>query len=69
MDSLAIASSPSTTAASTADAGTVQGAAAVSVLRKALHLQAASAAQLIAALPQPALATSGTLGTQVNTFA
>ena len=34
-----------------------------------MDAQAASAAQLIASLPQPALATSGSLGTQVNTFA
>lgn len=45
----------------------------MSVLKKALDTQAASAATLLDALPpvpqQPALATSGTLGTQVNTFA
>ena len=54
---------------SSADLGTVQGQAAVSVLKKALDLQASSAAQLIESLPQPALATSGPLGTQVNTYA
>jgi hypothetical protein len=52
-----------------ADLGSVQGAAAVSVLKKALNLQASSAAQLIEALPQPALASSGSVGTQVNTYA
>lgn len=45
----------------------------VMVLKKALDLQATSAATLLDAVqqsvPQPALATSGTLGTQVNTFA
>jgi hypothetical protein len=45
----------------------------VMVLKKALDMQATSAATLLEAvqqpLPQPALATSGTLGTQVNTFA
>ena len=43
------------------------------VLKKALDMQAVSATTLIDAMqqsmPQPALATSGTLGTQVNTFA
>ena len=56
-------------AAGDAAPDTVQGAAAVSVLKKALDLQAASAAQLIQALPQPSLATSCLVGTQVNTFA
>ena len=55
--------------ASAADLGTVQGTAAVSVLKKALNLQASSAAQLIQALPQPALASSGAVGTRVNTYA
>jgi hypothetical protein len=55
--------------ASAADLSTVQGAAAVAVLRKALNLQASSAAQLIQALPQPALAASGVVGTQLNTYA
>jgi hypothetical protein len=54
--------------ASAADPGTVAGAASLLVLKKALNMQASSAAQLIQALPQPALATSGSLGTQVNTF-
>lgn len=41
----------------------------IRVLKKALDIQASSAATLLQALPQPPLATSGTLGTQVNTFA
>ncbi|AOG21924.1 YjfB family protein [Acidovorax sp. RAC01] len=45
----------------------------IAVLKKALDIQAASAATMLDAvaqtLPQPALATSGTLGTNVNTFA
>lgn len=45
----------------------------MAVLKKALDLQAVSAATMIDAMqqsmPQPALATSGTLGTNVNTFA
>ena len=45
------------------------------VLKKALDIQAVSAATMLDAMQQsmpqqqPALATSGTLGTQVNTFA
>lgn len=43
------------------------------VLKKALDMQAVSAATMLDAMqqsmPQPALANSGTLGTQVNTFA
>ena len=41
----------------------------ITVLKKALDVQASAAATLLQALPRPALATSGTLGTQVNTFA
>jgi hypothetical protein len=39
------------------------------VLKKALDLQATSATALLQALPQPALATEGSVGTKVNTFA
>lgn len=62
-------SSATVSNASSADAGTVQGVAAIAMLRKSMDVQQAAAAQLIAALPQPALATSGSLGTQVNTYA
>ena len=41
----------------------------VTVLRKAMDINAAAAVQLIEALPAPQLAASGTLGTQVNTYA
>ncbi|GKT21245.1 YjfB family protein [Acidovorax sp. SUPP3334] len=45
----------------------------IRVLKKALDTQEASAALLIdsmkQSMPQPGLATSGALGTQVNTFA
>jgi hypothetical protein len=45
----------------------------IAVLKKALDMQQATATTMIdamvQAMPQPALATSGTLGTQVNTFA
>jgi|JI10StandDraft_1071094.scaffolds.fasta_scaffold1760428_2 hypothetical protein len=62
-------SSATVSAASSADPGSVQGAAAISVLKQALNSQASSAMQLIQALPQASLATSGSLGTRVNTFA
>jgi len=42
----------------------------IKVLNKALDAQAISAATLIQSLPQaPALATSGKVGTKVNTYA
>ena len=45
----------------------------IAVLKKALDMQQATATTMIdamvQAMPQPPLATSGTLGTQVNTFA
>ena len=46
-------------------------AVGIAVLKKALATQASTAATLLQALPppQPALATTGTLGTQLNTFA
>lgn len=44
-----------------------------SVLKKALNVQQASAATLLASVaqtpPPPVLATSGSVGTQLNTFA
>lgn len=55
--------------ASSSTPGSVQGAASVLVLKKALDMQAASATRLIESLPQPALASSGTLGTKLNTYA
>lgn len=57
-------------AASSLEAGTVQSAVAIKVLKTSLDQQAASAAQLIDAIPQPpALATSGSVGTRLNTVA
>mgnify|MGYP001335363463 CR=1 FL=1 len=45
----------------------------IAVLKKALNMQEVAATTMIdamvQAMPQPALAASGTLGTQVNTFA
>lgn len=55
--------------ASSATPGSASSAAALLVLKKSMNLDAANAAALIQALPQPALATSGNLGTQVNTYA
>ena len=55
--------------ASSADPSTVQGAAALTVMKKAMNLQAATAATLLQSLPQPSLATAGSLGTQVNAYA
>ncbi len=66
---MAPVSSATVSNASGADLGSVQGAASLLVLRRSLDTQAASSLQLIQALPQPALATSGALGTQVNTYA
>ena len=53
----------------TAPVGTVQADAGISVMKKAANLQAAAVATLLEGLPQPALATSGSLGTQVDTYA
>jgi len=54
----------------TAPAGTVQAAASISVMKKQENLQAGAVAELLQGVqPQPALATSGSLGTQVNTYA
>lgn len=56
--------------ASASTQGTVGSAASLMVLRKAIDVQAAGAAALIAALPQaPALATEGSLGRNINTYA
>ena len=55
--------------ASSASPGTVQASAAISMLRKSLDMQESEAAQLLQALPQASLATSGSIGTQVNTYA
>jgi hypothetical protein len=58
-------------AASSADLGSVQGAAAVSVMKKAMSAQAASTMELLASVaqPQPALATSGNAGLVLHAVA
>ncbi|PTT22052.1 putative motility protein [Acidovorax sp. HMWF029] len=69
---VALANSIVSTATNLASAKTSDALNMV-VLKKALDMQAVSAATLLDAMqqsmPQPALATSGTLGTNVNTFA
>ncbi len=56
--------------ASNGTPGTAANAASLLVLRKALDTQEAGAAALLAALPQPtALATEGSLGRNLNTYA
>ena len=65
-----IASTSAVQAATSAAASPTSDAVHIAVLKKALNNQAAAAASLIQALPQPpALASSGTVGTRVNTFA
>jgi hypothetical protein len=58
-------------AASSADLGSVQGAAAVSVMKKAMNAQAASTMELLASVaqPAPALATSGNAGLLLHAVA
>lgn len=65
-----IASTPAVQAASAAAQGSTADAVNILVLKKALDMQAVSAATLLQALPQmPPLATSGSVGTKLNTFA
>ncbi|MCV2359079.1 putative motility protein [Paucibacter sp. TC2R-5] len=51
----------------------VQSSAQMMVLKKAINLQAQGVMDLLGSLPptptQPALATSGSLGTRLNTYA
>ncbi len=65
-----IATSTAVQAATAAAQSETADAVNIAVLKKAIDIQANSALTLLQALPSPpALATSGTLGTQVNTFA
>ena len=65
-----IANSPGVQSAVAAAQAPAADAVQMAVLKKALDTQAAGAATLIAALPQPpALASSGSLGRNVDTFA
>ena len=62
-----IANTPGVQAATSAAQSPTADAVQISVLKKALDSQASGAAQLIEALPQ--LATSGSLGRNVDTYA
>jgi hypothetical protein len=64
MDIGSLAASVSTDALAT-----VQGVAQVAVLKKAMQMQAQSAAQLVEALPQPQPVAPGQPGAIVNTYA
>ena len=67
MDITSLAVSP---AAMTATQGSPAEAAQTLMLRKAMDIQASSATALILALPHPAaLATSGAVGRNLNTYA
>lgn len=55
--------------ASAALPGTVQGSAALSILKKSMTANESAAAQLIAALPQVPKAVSGGLGALVDVYA
>ena len=56
-------------AATTAAQSDIADSVNILVLKKALDLQATSATALLQSLPQPPLATEGSVGTQINTFA
>ena len=57
-------------AASSAPAGSVQGAVAMAMMKQAMQQQASTAAQLLEGVAQPpALATSGSVGTKLNVVA
>ncbi len=68
-----IASSTSVQSATTAAQGQTSDAVNMLVLKKALNTQAAAAIGLLQGLPQPQqqpqLATQGSVGTRLNTFA
>lgn len=64
-----IASTPAVQAATAAAQSDTADQVNIMVLKKALDTQAVAALGLIQALPQPLLATQGSLGTKVNTFA
>jgi hypothetical protein len=66
-----ISSTPAVQAATAAASqGPVADAVQILVLKKALDAQAVAAATLIQSLPAaPALATGGSLGTRLNTYA
>jgi hypothetical protein len=64
-----ISSTSSVQAATDAAQSATADSMNILVLKKALDLQATSAMTLLQALPSPALATQGAIGTNVNAFA
>jgi hypothetical protein len=64
-----ISSTPSVQAATSAASSDSADSVNILVLKKALDLQATAATTLLQALPQPTLATEGSVGTKINTFA
>jgi hypothetical protein len=64
-----ISNTPAVQTATSAAQSSTSDAVNMLVLKKALNMQASAAMTLLQAIPQPPLATQGTVGTQVNTFA
>ena len=64
-----ISSTPAVQLASSAAQSDAADNVNILVLKKALDMQATSATTLLQALPQPALAIEGRVGTRLNTFA
>ena len=64
-----ISNTPSVQSATTAAQTQSADAVNMLVLKKALDTQAAAAITLLQAIPQPPLASQGTVGTRLNTFA
>ena len=64
-----ISNTPSVQSATTAAQAPSADAVNMLVLKKALDTQAAAAITLLQAIPQPPLASQGTVGTKLNTFA
>ena len=70
MHGMDLSSIASSSLASSSNSGDTATAVGLLVLRKAIDIQAAGAIALLNALPpQPALATEGSLGRHLNTFA
>jgi hypothetical protein len=64
-----ISNTPAVQAATSAAQSSTSDAVNMLVLKKALNMQSESAMTLLQAIPQPPLATQGSVGTKVNTFA
>ncbi len=61
--------SAAVSAASAASPGSVQGQASLLMLKKAMELQKANAAQLLQTLPQATPTPGATVGGTINTYA